>query len=66
MLFIYDADEGRWLNTLYVGTGLDRGIAVNPLTYHVLVSNPAEDTVSLIRDFGAYQPFRIWLPLARK
>jgi YVTN family beta-propeller protein len=65
-LFVYDADEGRWLNTLYVGTGLSRGIAVNPLSGNVVVSNPAEDTVSVIHDYGAYQPFRIWLPIARK
>ncbi len=65
-MFVYDADDGHWLNTLYVGTGLDRGIAVNPLSYHVLVSNPADDTVSLIQDYGAYQPFRIWVPVARR
>jgi YVTN family beta-propeller protein len=65
-LFVYDADDGRWLYTLYVGTGLFRGIAVNPLSYHIVVSNPGDDTVSILRDFGAYQPFRIWLPIARK
>lgn len=66
MLFVYDADEKRWLYTLYVGTGLFRDIAVNPLSYHVVVSNPAEDTVSILRDFGVYQPFRMWLPIVRK
>jgi YVTN family beta-propeller protein len=66
MLFVYDADEGRWLYTLSVGAGLYRGIAINSLTYHVVVSNPAEDTVSIIRDSGAYLPLRHWLPIIRK
>ena len=65
-LFVYDADDGRWLSSVYVGTGLFRGIAVNPLTNYVVVSNPGDDTVSIIRDVGAYQPFRIWVPILRK
>jgi YVTN family beta-propeller protein len=65
-LFVYDADDGRWLSPLSVGAGLFRGIAVNPLTYYIVVSNPGDDTVSILRDFGAYQPFRIWLPIVRK
>jgi len=65
-VFVYDADLGRWTYTLTVGTGLFRGIAVNPLTYHVLVSNTGDDTVSVIRDFGQYQPFKIWIPIIRK
>jgi hypothetical protein len=31
-----------------------------------VVSNPGDDTVSILRDHGAYQPFRIWLPIVRK
>jgi YVTN family beta-propeller protein len=67
-LFVYDADEGRWLSPLTVGTDLLllRGIAVNPLSYDVLVSNPGDNTVTILRDSGAYQPFRIWMPIARK
>jgi YVTN family beta-propeller protein len=65
-LFVYDADDGRWLSPLSVGTGLYRGIAVNPLSYDIVVSNPGDDTVSVLRDSGAYQPFRLWVPIARK
>jgi YVTN family beta-propeller protein len=65
-LFVYDADEERWLSPLSIGSGLVRGIAVNPLSYYAVVSNPADDTVSIVRDFGAYQPFRMWLPIVRK
>jgi YVTN family beta-propeller protein len=65
-LFTYDADEERWLSPLSVGTGLFRGIAVNPLSYDIVVSNPGDDTVSILRDSGAYQPFRIWIPIVRK
>jgi len=65
-VFVYDADVGGWICTLTVGSGLFRGIAVNPLTYHVLVSNTADDTVSIIRDSGAYQPFSLWIPMVRK
>jgi YVTN family beta-propeller protein len=65
-LFVYDADDERWLSPLSVGTGLFRGIAVNPLSYDLVVSNPGDDTVSILRDSGAYQPFRIWLPIVRK
>lgn len=66
MVFVYDADMGYWSYTLSVGSGLIRGIGINPLTYHVLVSNPNANTVSVIRDFGVYQPFKRWLPIVRK
>lgn len=66
MMFVYDADAGGWLYTLPVGSGRYRGIAANPLTYDIVVSNPAEDSVSVIRDFGFYQPYRLQLPLVIK
>ena len=66
VVYVYDADEGRWALTLGVGAGLFRGIAVNPLTNQVVVSNTGEDSVSIIRDFGEYQPFRAWLPDIRR
>jgi len=62
LVLVYGADEGQWMYTLSVGAGLFRSITINPLTYHVLVSNTDDDTVSVIRDFGAYQPFKLWLP----
>ena len=66
VVYVYDADEGRWTLTLGVGAGLFRGIAVNPLTNQVVVSNTGEDSVSIIRDFGEYQPFRAWIPDIRR
>jgi YVTN family beta-propeller protein len=62
-VFLYDADVGLWTYRLTVGAGWPRGIAINPLTYQVLVSNPSENTVSVIRDFGLYHPFRVLLPI---
>jgi DNA-binding beta-propeller fold protein YncE len=62
-VFVYDADRARWVQTLSVGAGWPRGISANPLTHHVVVSNPSANTVSLIRDYGWYQPFQQFLPL---
>ncbi len=63
-VFVYDVDLDGWGYTLTVGAGSDlpRGIAVNPLTYQVLISNPGDDTLCLIRDYGTFQPFHVWLP----
>jgi DNA-binding beta-propeller fold protein YncE len=63
LVFVYDADMARWSYQLPVGHGTFRGIAVNPLTYQVMVSNPSDNTVSVIRDFGAYQPHKFYLPV---
>ncbi len=65
-VFTYDADAATWLATTSVGSGLQRAIAVNPLTNDVMVSNPADNTVSVIRDFGFYQPVRLHVPLLLK
>jgi len=63
-VFVYDADMDQWtIYTLGVGPGTPRGICINPLTHHVLISNPSSGTVSVIRDFGFYQPFKVWLPI---
>nr|MBC7244944.1 YncE family protein [Chloroflexota bacterium] len=66
MVFVYDADMDQWIYTLPIGSGRYRGIAVNPLTYHVLVSNTGEDTVSVLRDHGFYQPYKLQLPIIVK
>jgi len=66
VVFVYDEDIGGWLYTLPVGSGRYRGIAANPFTYHIVVSNPSDNTVSVIRDFGFYQPFKVRLPLVMK
>jgi YVTN family beta-propeller protein len=66
LVFVYDANTQQWLYTLTVGAGQFRGIAVNPLTQHVVVSNPNDDTVSVIRDFGAYQTLHVFLPIVQK
>jgi len=66
LVFVYDAGYGRWLRTLTIGGGQIGGIAVNPLTFHVLVSNTGQNTVSVIRDYGWYQPYRIFLPITIK
>jgi DNA-binding beta-propeller fold protein YncE len=66
VVYVYDADEQQWSTTLSVGAGLFRGIVVNPLTNQLVVSNTGEDSVSVIRDFGAYQPFRAWIPDIRR
>ncbi len=66
LLFLYDANTQQWPYTLTVGAGQFRGIAVNPLTQHVVVSNPSDDTVSVIRDFGAYQVVQVFLPIVQK
>jgi len=63
MVFVYDADMEIWSYTVTVGTSPSYGLAVNPLTYQVLVSNPNDNRVSLIRDFGIYQPIKLWLPI---
>lgn len=66
VVFVYDADMDQWTYTLPVGSGRYRGIAVNPLTYNILVSNTGEDTVSVLRDYGFYQPYRLHLPIIIK
>ncbi len=66
LLFLYDANTHQWPYTLTVGAGQFRGIGVNPLTQHVVVSNPSDDTVSVIRDFGVYQAVRVFLPIVQK
>jgi DNA-binding beta-propeller fold protein YncE len=63
LIFVYDADMSRWSDTLTVGPGRLRGIGINPLTYQVMVSNPSANSVSLIRDYGAYQPFKMYMPV---
>ena len=65
-IHVYDATRHAWVYSVMVGMGLGRGIAINPLTYHVLVSNPADNTVSVIGDFGVYMGFRAYLPAVMK
>jgi hypothetical protein len=65
-VFVYDADMNSWSHTLAVGTGWPRGIAVNPLTYRALVSNPNAITVGVIRDGGVYQPHKVYMPIAAR
>jgi len=62
-VFVFDADEARWVTTVAVGEGWPRGIAANTLTGQVMVSNPSDDTVTVIQDHGLYQPFRRFLPI---
>jgi len=66
-VFVYDADAGTWGRPLSTGSGGPLGgLVVNPLTSQVLVSNTGQDSVSIVRDFGAYQPLRIFLPISLK
>jgi len=65
-IFVYDADASAWSYSVPVGGGLQGGIAVNPVTFLVMVSNTGQDNVSVLRDFGAYQPLRLFLPVLLK
>lgn len=61
-VFVYNANLGYWSQTLSLGAGQVGGLAVNPLTYHLMVSNTGQDKVSIVRDFGFYSTFRVYLP----
>jgi YVTN family beta-propeller protein len=65
-VFVYDADMSSWSYSLPAGSGLLGGIAVNPVTFLAMVSNTGQDNVSVLRDFGAYQPLRLFLPVLLK
>ena len=51
-LHIYDEDTTLWLAWVPVGRGAAEGIAVDPSTGRVYVSNSADDTISIIQDSG--------------
>ena len=51
-LHVFDQDTTAWLAWAPLGRGAEEGIAVDPATGRVYVSNSADDTVSVIRDSG--------------
>ncbi len=52
-LHFYDQDSTQWLGWLPVGRGAREGIALDPATNRIYVSNSDDDTVSVLVDSGA-------------
>jgi YVTN family beta-propeller protein len=50
---VYDRDSTVWLGWLPVGRGAGEGIAVDPASGRVYISNSADDTVTVLVDSGA-------------
>jgi uncharacterized repeat protein (TIGR01451 family) len=48
--FELDQANAGWIKEIGVGSGAEEGIAVNPLTNYVYVTNADNDTLSVIRD----------------
>jgi serine/threonine-protein kinase len=49
-VFVLDSTNAGWIAEIGVGRGAEEGIAVNPRTGHVYVTNADDDTVSIILD----------------
>jgi YVTN family beta-propeller protein len=49
-VFLLDKANAGWIAEIGVGLGAEEGIAVNPQTGYVYVSNAGSDTVSILRD----------------
>jgi uncharacterized repeat protein (TIGR01451 family) len=49
-VFELDRANAGWIKEIGVGAGAEEGIAVNPLTGYVYVTNADSDTVSILRD----------------
>ena len=49
-MFLLDKSNAGWIAEIGVGLGAEEGIAVNPRTGYVYVSNAGSDTVSVLRD----------------
>jgi uncharacterized repeat protein (TIGR01451 family) len=48
--FLLAQDNAGWLTEIQVGSGAEEGIAVNPVTGRVYVTNANDDTVSVLQD----------------
>jgi uncharacterized repeat protein (TIGR01451 family) len=49
-VFLLDQINAGWIKEIGVGLGAEEGIAVNPLTGYVYVTNADSDTLSVIKD----------------
>jgi len=49
-VFVLNRANAGWIKEIGVGAGAEEGIAVNPLTGYVYVTNAESDTVSIIKD----------------
>jgi DNA-binding beta-propeller fold protein YncE len=49
-VFVLKRINAAWLAEIPVGNGAEEGIAVNPLTGHVYVTNADDNTVSILQD----------------
>ncbi len=49
-VFLLNRTNAGWIKEIGVGHGAEEGIAVNPLTGYVYVTNADDDTVSILRD----------------
>jgi YVTN family beta-propeller protein len=49
-VFVLDRANAGWIAEIGVGRGAEEGIAVNPLTGYVYVTNADSDTVSILLD----------------
>jgi DNA-binding beta-propeller fold protein YncE len=49
-VFLLSQTNAGWIKEIPVGSGAEEGIAVNPRTGYVYVTNADDDTVSVIRD----------------
>jgi uncharacterized repeat protein (TIGR01451 family) len=50
MVFLLDQANAGWIKEIPVGDGAEEGIAVNPRTGFVYVTNAEDDTMSVLRD----------------
>lgn len=65
-VYVYNANINHWVATFNVGQAPRQGIAANPVTKYVMVSNTGDDSVTVLKDFGAYQRLKLWLPILLK
>jgi YVTN family beta-propeller protein len=49
-VFLLDRANAGWIKEVPVGSGAEEGIAVNPLTGYLYVTNADDDTVSVLKD----------------
>jgi uncharacterized repeat protein (TIGR01451 family) len=49
-VFVLNRTNAGWIKEIGVGAGAEEGIAVNPLTGYVYVTNAYDDTVSILQD----------------
>lgn len=49
-VFLLGRDNPGWIKEIGIGEGAEEGIAVNPATGHVYITNAESDTVSIIQD----------------